>query len=223
MRIPVFATAWMTAGVAALMVWGGGKGLGSPANRGEGKPAVFPAGPYVLTGGREAARGDDVLELRSDFKLRRNQYVLSGGPKPTDTILVDDDLEVKSGDRKVFEDDDGVRTTETRGKQPAKYQGHPIVLVLDPKEKLRIRVTDHSAVDAIVGELWLHRHDGGKRRLTKEIREASADRLPHMFFDEQFDLGQGFERPEREAIEAGTVEQLPERPATLLPRFRGVE
>src|SRR5207248_1163420 len=58
------------------------------------KPAAFPAGHYVLAGGGEPARGDDVYEFTKTFRLKPNQYVLSGGPKPTDPVFVDDDLEV---------------------------------------------------------------------------------------------------------------------------------
>src|SRR5215510_16408332 len=79
------------------------------------KPAAFPAGIYVLTGADEPAQGTDVYEFTKTFRLKPGQYVLSGGPKPTDLILVDDDLEVYQEKTALFIDDDHVRSTETRG------------------------------------------------------------------------------------------------------------
>ncbi len=92
------------------------------------KPAAFPAGHYILGGSGEAARGEDVHEFTKPFQLRSNQYVLSGGPKPTDLIFVDDDLEIFQEKTQLFVDDDHVRTTENRGKHAARYKGEPMVL-----------------------------------------------------------------------------------------------
>ncbi len=193
-----------------------GAALASPAPR--ERQAAFPPGRYVLAGGVDAATGDDVLELREKFRLRPNQYVLSGGPKPTDEVVVDDDLELRQGDRRLFVDDDTVASTERRGKLTARYQGQPIVLVLDRDKPLAVRATDHHPADAILGELWLHRSDGARKQLTKGVREQSANDLPHVFFDEKFDVKDGFARPVQMATGART--ELPERPALLLPRFR---
>jgi len=49
----------------------------------KGKPYVFPAGRYILRRS-EAATGDDYTELMEDFILKPSQFILSGGPNPTD-------------------------------------------------------------------------------------------------------------------------------------------
>ena len=67
----------------------------------------------------------------------------------------------------LFRDDDGVRSTEDRGKRAARYQGLPVVLVLDPAKKVRIVATDCFASEAVVGPLWLHRWDGARKKLTE--------------------------------------------------------
>jgi hypothetical protein len=203
--------------VAAVGLGLVGLAVASPVPR-EQPAAAFPAGRYVLAGGVDAATGDDVLELKDKFRLRPNQYVLSGGKKPTDEIVVDDDLELLQGDKKLFVDDDTVASTERRGKLTARYQGQPIVLVLDREKPLHVRVTDHRPTEAVVGELWLHRYDGARKPLTRGVSQPSAPDLPHVFIDEKFDLKDGFERPAGVATDART--ELPERPALLLPRFR---
>lgn len=182
------------------------------------KPAAFPAGHYVLAGGGEPALGGDVFEMTKTFRLRPAHYVLSGGPKPTDLILADDDLEVWQDQDRLFADDDGVRTTETRGKLAARYQGQPIVLVLDTTKKLRVRVLDYVATEAAVGALWLHRADGARRKLTDGKSAESAAVLPVVFFDESYALGDGFEKAEKVSTDAAT--DMPEKPASLLPRFK---
>ena len=181
------------------------------------KPAAFPAGIFVLTGADEPAHGTDVFEFTKTFRLKPGQYVLSGGPKPTDLILADDDLEVYQEKSALFVDNDNIRSTETRGKQAAKYQGRPIILVLDPAKKVRVVVIDYNPGSAEVGALWLHRWDGATKKLTDGKRAESAVVLPNTFFDESFALD-GFEMPEKVATDA--VIDVPEKPATLLPRFK---
>ena len=191
---------------------------GVPRPDEKGKTYVFPAGRYILAGGPQAANGEDNTELMEDFTLKPGQFILSGGPNATDKILVDDDLEVLQADKPLFIDNDHIPSSETRGKRPAGYLGQPIVLVADPKGKLRIRVTDHNATEAIVGELWLYRHDGARRLVTKESRQDSAERLPQVFFNEEIDLTKGFEMPATIRIGKGSATDMPERPALLLPR-----
>src|SRR5579872_686750 len=130
--------------------------LASPVPAETRKAAAFPAGHYILAGGGEPGRGEDVHEFTKAFHLRQGQYVLSGGEKPTDVLFVDDDLEVYQEKVKLFVDDDHVRTTENRGKQPARYKGEPIVFVLDATKKLRIVAIDCAQSEAILGPLWLH-------------------------------------------------------------------
>jgi hypothetical protein len=206
----LLATGTVLAAVSAL--------LASPAPGETRKPAAFPAGHYVLAGAGEPALGGDVYEFTKTFRLKPGQYVLSGGAKPTDLIVVDDDLEVHQDGKKLFVDDDHVASTERRGKQAAAYQGQPIVLVLDPSKKFRIVVIDHGATDAIVGELYLHRWDGARKKLTEGRREQSAPTLPNTFFDESYTLTEGFELPEK--VATGGEVAVPEKPATLLPRFK---
>lgn len=182
------------------------------------KPAAFPAGRYILSGAGEAAQGDDAYEFTNTFRLRAGQYILSGGPKPTDPIAVNDDLEIHQDGKKLFVDDDHRASVERRGKNPATYQGLPIVLVLDPAKKARIIAINCRASDAVLGELWLHRWDGARKKLTAGKREPSTPTLPNTFFDESFALDEGFEMPEKVSTDAAT--DVPEKPATLLPRFK---
>jgi hypothetical protein len=196
----------------------GGTLLAAPVPGETRKPAAFPAAHYVLAGAGEPAQGDDVYEFMKTFRLRPGQFVLSGGSKPTDYIAVDDDLELYQDGKSLFIDDDRVRSANVRGKQASRYQGQPIVLVLDPAKKLRVVAVDHQATDAIVGQLWLHRWDGARKRLTEGKQQASVAALPSTFFDESFTLTDGFEMPEKVNTDAAT--ELPEKPATLLPRFK---
>ncbi|VTR95826.1 unnamed protein product [Gemmata massiliana] len=182
------------------------------------KPAAFPPGQYVLGGSGEAARGEDRYEFTKTFRLNRGQYVLSGGPKPTDPIVVDDDLEVIQEGKKLFVDDDQRASTDTRGKQAAQYQGQPIVLVLDPTKKVRVVATDHVATDAILGALWIHRWDGARKKLTDGKQTTSPANLPAVVFDESFSLDDKFEVPEKVSTDAAI--DVPEKPAVLLPRFK---
>jgi hypothetical protein len=182
------------------------------------KPAAFPAGHYVLAGSGEPARGEDVFEFTKPFQLRSTQYILSGGPKPTDLIFVDDDLEVYQEKAKLFVDDDHVRTTENRGKQPARYKGEPIVLVLDASKKLRIVAIDCGPTEAIIGQLWLHRWDGARKKLTDGVSLNSPPNLPAVFFEESYSLNDGFELPEKNSTDVPQI--LPEKPSKLLPRFQ---
>jgi hypothetical protein len=198
-----------------------GAGLASPVRPDNRKPAAFPAGRYVLAGEKEAARGDDTLELTKAFRLRPNQFVLSGGPSPADKLVVDDDLEVLQDGKPLFIDDDRVASTDPRDSfagNPVKYRGFPIVLVLDPAKKVRFRATDRFATEAMLGPVWLHRWDGARKKLTDGKTETSGPDLPAVFFDESFALADGWGMPERVPTDAQT--ELPERPASLLPRYR---
>lgn len=201
---------------AVLLAVGGLGAAPVPANA--RKPAAFPAGIYVLAGATEPAQGTDVYEFTKTFRLKPGQYVLSGGPKPTDLILADDDLEVYQEKTALFVDNDNARSTEVRGKQAARYQGRPILLVLDPAKKLRVVVIDYHPTSAEVGALWLHRWDGATKKLTDGKRAESAPVLPNTFFDESFALADGFEVPEKVSTDAAL--DVPDKPATLLPRFK---
>jgi hypothetical protein len=184
---------------------------------GEGNTGyIFPPGKYILGGGEKPARGEDVFELKKSFRLRPGQYILSGGPRPTDPIIVDDDLQLGSGDKMLFIDDDHVPSTEKRKIPglPCTYSGAPIILVLDPKAKLRIQAIDIFAGDAVIGDLYLHRHDGARRRLTEYTYQRSNMVLPHVFFNKEFALDEGFEAPPS----IKEVMDMPAIPASLLPK-----
>jgi hypothetical protein len=159
------------------------------------EPFLFPPGTYILGGGPKPATGRDAAALRVPFALHPDLYVLSGGPRPTDPILVDDDLEVHLGKTPLFIDDDHVRSSERRGGLNCTYAGEPILLALPPGSTLRVRAIDHAPTEAILGELYLHRSDGAKWRLTEGRRARSSDRRPHTFFEETFALAAGFKRP----------------------------
>jgi hypothetical protein len=210
--VRLLATGVVLAAVGAVMA--------APVPTESRKPAAFPAGRYVLGGAGEPALGDDVYEFTKTFQLRAGQHVLSGGVKPTDPIVVDDDLEVYQDEKNLFLDNDHLASTEARGKIPATYKGQPIVLVLDPSKKVRIVAIDHCPTDAILGELYLHRWDGARKKLTDGRREQSAPNLPNTFFDESYSLVDGFEFPEKVPTDAGI--KVPEKPAELLPRFKPV-
>jgi hypothetical protein len=163
-----------------------------PARADDSRPAPhpFPPGTYVLGGPNATAR--DAFEVKEPFTLHPVQYVLSGGPKPIDKIIVDDDLELERGKVRLFTDDDHIWSKDDKPQQAGQYCGWPIVLVLPPGSKLRIRAIDCYQVSAELGELYLHRCDGASKRLTKARKEASNPRLPHVFFEEEFDVDEGF-------------------------------
>lgn len=148
---------------------------------------LFPAGTYVLGGLGQPARGKDAARIDKPFALHPDQYVLSGGPKPTDPLMVDDDLEVWHGRDKLFIDDDHVWTREGRRNAMCTYDGTPIILALPPGAKFRLRAIDCFPVSAELSDLWLHRWDGAKKRLVKARAQRSNAVLPHVFFDEEFD------------------------------------
>jgi hypothetical protein len=155
---------------------------------------LFPPGTYVLGGGPETATAKDAVAVRQRFTLHPDQYVLSGGPEPTDPIVIDDDLEVLRGGATLFRDDDHVRSTQRRDPRCV-YQGWPIILALGPGAKFRLRAIDHMVSDAELGDLYLHRWDGAKRQLVKARKERSSPTLPHVFFDQELAVDEGFAAP----------------------------
>jgi hypothetical protein len=179
-----------------------------PADEAAAPRFLFPPGKYILGGGPRPATGPDAAALRRPFALHPDQYVLSGGPRPTDPIVVDDDLEILRGKTALFVDDDHVRSTERRAGVTCTYGGEPIILALPPGSTFRVRAIDHAPTEAILGELYLHRSDGAKWRLTGEIRARSGDRLPHAFFEKTFDPATGFDRPLARAERQPSRERL---------------
>jgi hypothetical protein len=153
-------------------------------------PAVadgaIPGGEYVIADGGTTATERNVHRFDAPFSLRPGQFVLSGGPKPTDRIEVDDDLEIRVGDKLVFVDDDHVSTKDNRSGVGRRYAGTPILLQMAPDQTIRIRAIDHCATEAALGTLYLHGADGLRPLSAKPILRASAASLPHTFFDEAF-------------------------------------
>jgi hypothetical protein len=156
------------------------------------RPASIPAGGFILIGGRQPATGDSLAKIEKSFSLAAGLYLLSGGPDPHEPLNIDDDLELSVGGRKIFIDNDHVRTTEGRGRIGCTYAGEPILLPFARKAKLRIQVIDTGATDAVVGDLYLHRWDGAKVQLVKAIHQRSAPKLPNVFFDKEFAIDELF-------------------------------
>jgi RNA polymerase sigma factor (sigma-70 family) len=157
------------------------------AERGPGsRPAHrFPPGRYVLGGFARPARGPDAARIDKPFTLHPNQYILSGGPRPTDLVGVDDDLEIYCGNRPLFIDDDG-HTSGDRIKE-CTYDASPIILVIPPGARFRLRAIDRGADGAMLSDIYLHRWDGARKRLVTARWQHSNPRLPHVFFDQEFD------------------------------------
>jgi hypothetical protein len=139
----------------------------------------------ILCTSDKTARGMDRQELKENFSLGSDEFILSGGPSPADPIVVDDDLVVSIGGRKSFVDDDGCRSDESRPRYSRSYEGTPLLLRISAGEKIQIMATDRGASDALLGELYLHGRDGWKAKVTDKIVQASAERLPSTFFSKE--------------------------------------
>jgi RNA polymerase sigma factor (sigma-70 family) len=161
---------------------------GKDAKAGPGsRPAAhrYPPGKYILGGLARTARAPDVARIDRPFTLHPNQYILSGGPRPTDPVRVDDDLELYCGKRLLFIDDDADPSRD-RIKDPP-YDASPIILVIPPGARLRLRAIDRIPDGAYVGDMYLHRWDGARKRLVTARWQHSNPQLPHAFFDQEFD------------------------------------
>jgi hypothetical protein len=177
---------------AALLL---GRATTAADGKDEGAEHRFPAGTYVLGGGPETATGKHAAKIAEPFTLHPHQFILSGGPNPTDPIVVDDDLEIAAGKTLLFLDDDHVRSSERRPGLQCTYQGWPLILALRPGVKFRVRAIDHNPTEAELGDLYLHRADGAKEQVVKARKERSNARLPHVFFEQEFDSGTVFATP----------------------------
>jgi RNA polymerase sigma factor (sigma-70 family) len=156
----------------------GGRGSLSAAHR-------FPPGRYVLGDLARPARGPDAARIDKPFTLHPNQYILSGGPRPTDPIGLDDDLEIYCGKRLLFIDDDGHCPGDTINHST--FDGSPLILVIPPGAKFRLRAIDRGADGASLGNVYLHRWDGARKQLVTGFWQHSNPQLPHAFFDQEFD------------------------------------
>lgn len=81
------------------------------------------------------------------------QYIISGGPLPTDAIHVDDDLTVLLNDHVIFQDSDGLP-----GVMP------PILFQAENGDQLTVVARDEAACGRKIGSLWLHCATGGTPR-----------------------------------------------------------
>lgn len=142
---------------------------------------AFPR-EVILCTGNKTTRGREKAELEKGFSLGPDEFILSGGESPADLIIVDDDLTVNIGDRKVFVDDDGCRSNETRPEWNRVYDGTPLLLQVGTEEKIVVMATDRGQSGAVVGELYLHGRDGLRLKITDRIEQASASQLPNTFF-----------------------------------------
>jgi RNA polymerase sigma factor (sigma-70 family) len=167
--------------------WGLG-GKDAEGRPGSGSAAHhFPPGRFVLGGLARPARGQDVARIDKPFTLHPNQYILSGGPRPTDPMEVDDDLEISCGKRLLFIDDDGHASGDARHTKECTFDGSPIILVIPPGAKFRLRVVDRFPDGASVSDVYMHRWDGARKRLVTARWQHSNPVLPHTFFDQEFD------------------------------------
>jgi hypothetical protein len=162
----------------------GGKDAGGGPG-GRSAPHRFPPGRYVLGGLAQPARGQDAARIDKPFTLHPDQYILSGGPWPTDLVGVDDDLEIYCGKRLLFIDDDGRCPGDTINHST--YDGSPIILVIPPGVRFRLRAIDRGADGASLGDVYLHSWDGARKRLVTGFWQHSNPQLPHAFFDQEFD------------------------------------
>jgi hypothetical protein len=176
--------------------------------RADDKPAPFSAGSYILGFGVAPLTGKNLVNVQKPFHLQPGQFILSGGPDPTDRLIVDDDIEIQLGDRKLFIDDDHVRTGDGRAANRCTYDGEPIILALPPTAKLRIRAIDCFPTDAILGDIYLHRFDGAKVLVAKAVHQRSAAKLPNVFFDQEFDLARLFSDAQPAAPSRASNEQI---------------
>lgn len=117
-------------------------------------------------------------------------YTLSGGKSPSDTIFVDDDLEVQVNGKTVFLDDN---SADTESSPPWEWKGDPITFTASPGDTLRIIATDAGVPDVGVGDAGLsalYLHVGGQSfKLTDGIpSRQSKEFLPDVFFDESYTI-----------------------------------
>ena len=113
-----------------------------------------------------------------------HEWVLSGGPAPTDPLAVDDDLYVgllsPRGDRTLLHDAD-----QRAGRLP------PVAFTAEPGDRLRIYAIDVHTVCRSLGPLWLHNATTGRsRQLTPGVDDGCVPggRPDYIFFDQTFEV-----------------------------------
>lgn len=127
-------------------------GLGAPLLR-RGSPAggqeAAPATPVVAadTGAEGPVAEAEAYDLRTC-----EQWLLAGGPAPSDPIEVDDDLTVYLNDRPIFEDADGTTNIFS-----------PLPFGASNGDQLTVVARDQGSCRKI-SALWLHCTTGGEPR-----------------------------------------------------------
>lgn len=128
-------------------------------------PAATPVPPVDAT----AAPSDDGA---------CTQFILAGGPSPSDPIQVDDDLTVYLNDTPIFQDSDGV----TNIMPPFPFQA-------GEGDQLTVAARDAQACGRKIGALWLHCADGGDPRFLTGGQDDGCDPdrpVPENFYRESW-------------------------------------
>jgi len=122
------------------------------ANPARSQDVSAPATPVVDDSGAGGS-GEEPVAVDPDFNIRRcDQWILSGGPSPSDPIHIDDELTVLLNEDPIFEDRDG-----TANVLPALPFG------AQHGDQLTVVARDLGSCRKI-GPLWLHCAQGGEAR-----------------------------------------------------------
>ncbi|MGH2617746.1 MAG: hypothetical protein ACRDJC_21165 [Thermomicrobiales bacterium] len=109
-------------------------------------------------------------------KKRLRQWILSGGPDPTEEIEVDDDLKVLRNGQIVFEDDNGGDDSHD-----------PIAFKARKGDRLKIVAFDAQANCHRLSPLYLHPESGGSpRKLSDDVPLTCPNVAVGEFFHETF-------------------------------------
>ena len=110
-------------------------------------------------------------------KKRCRKWILSGGPDPTEEIVVDDDLKVLRNGQIVFEDADG----DSGDHDPIHFSARK-------GAKLRIVAFDAQALCHELGPLYLHCEGKGRlrRKLTDGVPYTCPNEAVGEFFNKTF-------------------------------------
>lgn len=106
-------------------------------------------------------------------------WILSGGPSPTDQIIVDDDLEVIVNGITVFKDDDEYSTLDGR----ASWNGEPIIFSALPGDELNIIATNPNGGEIELSPLYLNQ-DGQAAKLSDGV--VKVESKVNEFFNRRF-------------------------------------
>ncbi len=153
--------------------------------------AALPAGEVTLQVSvvdPRGAKGDDQVTIGVLDPEGPLPYVLSGGPAPTDPIVVDDDLEIFVDGASVFVDANTVRDTHP-----------PVSFSALRTSRVRVVATDVQTCASALGPLTLH-FQGDSQPLNAPICQSACDVVdacydpsftgpwPSVFLDQTWDI-----------------------------------